>query len=149
MTTTFVVPERPVLDLSMRHFDHKIRGIRVIGTWLTSGSREPVLVLVPSNKSLEKTIPCIITLTNAWKWTEDIGDMFWAAITAAGFAPALGLNPIIAADIDRILDVVRNRLSDLLAMPPSPPRPRNIAGDVTLIDNNTGSVIQKDIYDDV
>ncbi len=148
-TDGLVVPERPVIDLAIRHFDHKVRMFRIIGTWLKQGSREPCMVIIPRYQKISEITPCIIPLSSAWKWTEEVGDHIWSAHTAVSFAMVLPINPFSEPDVNLLLDVIRGRLSDLLSMPPAPDLGKDIAGDITMTDRNTGKVIQKDLMDDV
>jgi hypothetical protein len=150
MTPTSFTPvkERPALDLMYMHFDHKIGDIRVIGTWLFIGNNDPCLVLVPAHRSLAEVTPCVVPLSSAWKWAEETGNEYEAALLAIDFCPYLGKNQGNNDDIFQIMSVVRSRLDDLIRMPPAPKRPLSITGHMTK--SLHGKIVeQRDIWDDV
>ncbi len=144
------VPERPILDLSIRHFERKTGPFLLVGTWLKKGRREPCLVILPRFHKIENAVPCVVPLSSAWRWSEEYGDELWAAITAVAFARVLpGLNHLKVSDVNKVLDAVRGSLGDLANMPPAPVTKRKIAGDLKFTNRETGEVTQKDILDDV
>lgn len=144
-----IVPERPVIDLSIRHFERRTGPFTLIGTWLKTETREPCLVILPRFRKIEQSVPCIIPLSSAWRWSEEYGDPLWAALTAIGFAKVMpSLDPLKVSDVNKVLDAVRGCLGDLAAMPPSVFE-RKIAGDMKFTNRETGEVTQKDIFDDV
>lgn len=146
-------PERPALKLSVQRFCHVTRGIRVIGTWLMSGSREPCLVLTNANIDLrsERLIPCVIPLSSAHRWTVEFGDPRHCARNVMAWLTvgALPGSPHDAKAHRAVFDAVQSRLTDLIHMPPAPFLGREIAGDITFTNRTTGEVIERDIIEDV
>ena len=145
------VAERPVLDLSKVHFDHRIKDLRVMGSWIMNRQdhREPCLVILSAHHPIGTQTPCIVPLSNAWRWAEESGDELDAAIMAVNFCDSLPHKSIQStADITQVLSTVRSRLHDLLQMPPAPPKELEIAGHVS-IHTSDERTIQKDIWDDV
>jgi hypothetical protein len=142
------VKERPVLDLNYIHFDHKIRDIRVIGSWIFVGSKDPCLVLLPVGRNIQLCQPCVVPLESAFLWAEETCDPIECAQMALGFADNLGKNFNNTSHILQIIGTVRQRLHDLITMPPAPRRPLLITGHVTISHENE-IVSQKDVLDDV
>lgn len=148
MTQTTLVKERPILDLNFTHFDHRIKDIRVIGSWMTDGSRDPCLVLAHGRKDLQDITPCVVPLQSAWKWAEETCDNIECAMMAMDFCPHLGKNMNHNDDVIQVIWTVRERLHDLIMMPPAPRRPLELQGHVT-ITHGDDVVSQKDVWDDV
>lgn len=144
------VGERPFLDLNYTQFDHRIKDLRVIGTWIVKGDRQPCLVIGEGDgRPLHKINPCVVPLDSLWKWTEEAGDEVETALMAIGFCDQLDTkSPHSNTDIIQVMDTVRLRLLDLKNMPPAPLGPRRIAGDIT-VRTSDGRTIQKDVWDDV
>ncbi|WP_299671682.1 hypothetical protein [uncultured Roseobacter sp.] len=154
---------RPVLDLNYRTFDHMVEGIRVVGTWVFDKDPEPCLVLLHPRRSVPKCVPCIVRLSNIWKW-EDYGDAKFnteaeRSVAADGarevarlcldFAPYLGMNPKNPKALFRILTAVRKRTYDLVKMPPPPLRPLTETGSYQITNVNTGKTMEGELTDEL
>ena len=148
MTNGLVIKDRPILDLNFMHFDHRIKDIRVIGSWVLDGSRDPCLVLVSIRAPLAECVPCVVPLASAWKWAEETCDHVECAGMAIDFCPHLGKNMNDNSDVIQIIWTVRERLHDLIMMPPAPARPLDLAGHAT-ITHHGEIVAQKEVWDDV
>lgn len=127
------------------------------GTWLLSGDApEPCMVLLRGDVRPDsgKAVPCVIRLSDAWRWTDEVGDHVRCAIQvidwlACGFLVG---NPHDNNDIYAVITLVQSRLNDLLTMPPLPPVLRdaqrgNVIAEVSLKDSSTGRTVEKEIRD--
>lgn len=124
----------PVIDLNHTHFEHVHRGIRVIGTWYIdpdTRQSEPCMVLMDANKPMrrkagkrDRAQPCVIMLSDMWKWTVETGDTMHVARNCHLWmsSGALPGTPGNMPDVFRITDAVLSRLRDLWSMPPMPAR---------------------------
>jgi hypothetical protein len=133
MTDDFFLREKTALDLTRKYFDHNIRDIRVIGSWLqNTPARSPCLVLVPKGQDLKTAKPCVVPLGAAWQWAEETCDEVECVMLACEFCLHLGKNPMHNPDIMQVISTVRDRLYDLINMPPEPLRERKVIGDVSI-----------------
>jgi hypothetical protein len=148
------VAPRVAIDLRYTRWDYTRAGLRAVGTWrFDLKPPRPCMVLLPAKVKIhpDRVTPVVIDLDDAWKWTEEYGDPEECAILimnwfAAGFLPG---NPANTRDYNRVFNIVRERLNDLLMSPPAPARNPEIVGDMTITYRETGTVQQKDIVDDV
>lgn len=132
----FAAEDAPSLDLARRHFEHKVRDLRVIGTWLhvpgayAGAVADPCLVLLPVNESRAKrATPCVIPLSSAWRWAEPpTGDPIWCAMEARKFCELLGKDGGNDKHVWQVMVTVLDRIGDLLAIPPEPPAPTRVVG---------------------
>ncbi|SEN87310.1 hypothetical protein SAMN04489859_102025 [Paracoccus alcaliphilus] len=146
---------RPVLDLQFRAFETVTRGIRVIGSWYmdpVSRQTEPCLVLLDANRPVRpgRTIPCIIPLSDMWKWTREMGDPAHVARVvhdwiSSGALPGV---PDDRSDAFRIFDAVQSRLRDLWSMPPLPPKAAIKhgaipVGEIEITERESGKTVQE------
>lgn len=128
--------DEPILDLAIWHRRQQHGDISTFLTWLGDTRRTPALVLVRTGRlGHEGAIPCIVPLTRAWVWSEDIGDPRQAARATTDFAASLGLNPHNPTDCIRVMSIIRDHLGDLVLMPPKPVEARVVA-DAIRIDEN-------------
>lgn len=113
---------RPILDLTRCHFTKAHGDITVFGTWLLQqNGATPALVLLATAKvGNENAIPCIVPLSTAWAWSEEIGDPRHAAQRSYWFAANMGLNAHNIATVMRVTSIIRDHLGDLLSIPPRP-----------------------------
>lgn len=147
--------EKPVLDLRFRAFETVTRGIRVIGSWYmdpVSRQSEPCLVLLDANRPVRRgrTIPCIVPLTDMWKWTVEMGDTMHQARNihqwmASGALPG---TPGNMPDVFRVFDAVQSRLRDLWSMPPLPPKAAvkhgaMPVGEIEITERESGKTVQQ------
>lgn len=145
-TTTF---ERKSLDLERRAFDRVLRGIRVIGSWLTEGRDvQPCLVLVPPRVELRpgKCTPCVIPLRSGWAWSFDpeVGDPIHCAQQVNEWLLCGALPGSVHNNRDRlaIYHAVNESLRDLYHMPPFPPERRaREVGEAIVTERETGKVV--------
>ena len=149
---------RPALDLTKRRFEGKKHGITYIGTWYRDGKDvQPCLVLLHGSRPIVsgRTIPCIITLDAAWRWSfhGELGDPeHCGRITrewlADGILPG---NPQSHDDCLNVFDVVNTRLPDLIAMPPFPPGggEKQVIGDIIITNRQTREVTEREMIQDV
>lgn len=148
MITT--IKPRVAIDLRYQHFKHRVRDIDVFGTWYchSRNNWEPCLALLPAGVRPARAVPCLVLLSNAWRWAEETCDHIECAEMALEFTLALGKNPGRNQDIIQVIETVRGRLLDLLMMPPLPNRPLELTGDVTI--TREGEVVmQRELHDDV
>ena len=144
------VDQKPVLNLKYRAFDHRIRNLRVIGTWLMDDpGKQPCMVIVPAGVSLPKTTPCVVPLNHGHLWAEETCDEIEAATMAIEFCVALGLNPASTKDILQVLATVRDRLHDLILMPPTPPMDKELAGHLIIGRSDQEEPELKEVFRDV
>ena len=154
-TRLLSLDEKPVLDLRYRAFDHLCGAIRVIGSWYMdpeTRSSQPCLVLIDATKPFRagRVIPCIIPLSDMWKWTQEMGDGAHIARNIYDWlhSGALPGHQDNKSDAFRVMDAVQSRLRDLVTMPPMPPEAaiKHSAvpvGEVEIIDRQTGKTVQE------
>ncbi|WP_408592045.1 hypothetical protein ACIPCF_07985 [Paracoccus marcusii] len=151
----------PALDLSLSAFDRNVGPVRVVGSWWLdqSGMRmpKPCLVLLHPLRRVRagRTVPVVIHLDDAWKWSPDTMDPLpgelrtdggptWASKTVRGWIQEglLPGNPSNPGDRLRIYDAIVDSLRDLIHMPPLPPRASKlILAEVEIVNSNTGKTI--------
>lgn len=153
----------PALDLNLSAFDRQIGPVRVIGSWWLDqqGMKmpRPCLVLLHPLRRVGagRTVPIVIHLDDAWKWSPDTldpmpfekaartdGGPTWASRTIRswlqeGLLPGSPNNP---ADRLAVYDAIVDSLRDLIHMPPLPPRKSKlILGEVEIVNTNTGKTL--------
>lgn len=111
--------EGPVLDLSMYHTVRNLGAVSVYTTWYgaTLAEAEPCLVLLSNTRRPQ--VPCVIRLSDAWKWDEHTGDARHCATMTALFMRALGWADD-AKSAAKLLILVQSCLGDLLSTPHKP-----------------------------
>lgn len=134
----FAAAGRTALDLSRRHFDRKVRDLRVIGTWLRLPGvgvvAQPCLVLLPwATERLREATPCVVPLNSAWRWAEPDrgGDVLWAVDEARTFCVLLGKDPMRDADVMQVISTVADHVDDLVRMPPEPRAEARVVAEIT------------------
>lgn len=110
---------KPALNLARYAWRHQHGDLTAYGTWwFTPDGARPCLVLIPTNaQDYMRSTPAVVTLDQAWIWSEAIGDGARAARTAAMFAHALDLPHGVDSAI-RVASIVRDHLGDLLTIKP-------------------------------
>ncbi|WP_282029484.1 hypothetical protein [Paracoccus marcusii] len=151
----------PALDLNLSAFDRNVGPVRVVGSWWLdqTGMRmpKPCLVLLHPLRRVRagRTVPVVIHLDDAWKWSPDTMDPLpgelhtdggptWASKTVRGWLQEglLPGNPNNPGDRLRIYDAIVDSLRDLIHMPPLPPRASKlILAEVEIVNTNTGKTI--------
>lgn len=145
---------KPALNLAETHFQQVLNGILVVGTWYRSGrSFEPCLVLLHPLRPIAagRTVPIVIKLSDAWRWAihGEVGDPLHCVQAMnewfdEGLLPGQAWNK---KDHMRVLDAVNQRLPDLIAMPPRPKGERVLAGEMLMINQQTGEITEREITD--
>lgn len=129
---------RPALDLTRYHARHTHGDITVFLTWYGDGAgrAEPALALVPTYKiGHEGVTPCVVTLSNAWRWSAEIGDPHHCAQASLIFARLLGMDDTTMFGPMRIATMIQDHLGDLVLMPPDY-REREVMADAVLRDRD-------------
>ncbi len=143
---------RHALDLTVTHRTYTRGDVMVWLTWLRRADRhEPCMVLTPRAilTSHERIIPCIVPLSQAWKWSEEVGDQDHAAVTAAIFCANLGFNPYNPKNVFKLMGIVRDYLGDLISTPPRPTDlPRVTAAVMEIHNGSTGKTTEIEVSDD-
>lgn len=154
----FTLNRKPVIDLELRHFETKVNGILVIGTWFMDEETrrsQPALVLIDATRRLKRgrVVPCVIALDQAWRWTVEMGEPehVWPLIRRWIREGALPGNHLNNRDLWAVFDAVQSRLRDLIAMPPMPAAgaikhgtaPENHVGVVTIRNESSGEVLHQ------
>lgn len=155
MSRIIHLDEKPVLDLSKTHFEHRHGGILVLGAWYMDRETrrsQPCLVLLDAAKKVarKRTIPCIIPLDDMWKWTLEMGDPAHVGRNIRDWLTcgALPGNAGNKRDVWAVMDAVQSRLRDLWSMPPLPFElaVNNGAvpvGTIDITERNTGEIIDQ------
>lgn len=138
------------LDLSFTHFKKQHGDITVYGTWLFDGNGDrPCLVLMRTNEERhEAARPVVITVDNAWRWSEEHGEPEYASWQAEQAGKSLRLTDDVRTVL-RIVALVNKHLGDLLSIPPFPREKGRALGELTITDRSTGKAIEVEISDDV
>lgn len=138
---------KTALDLSRLHFDQSLYGIRVMGAWLRIDPAGPCLVLAAPGADLRRITPCIVPLQTAWVWDETHGDAMHAELMASGFVLEMGGNPFDKRARHAVIAAIRERLGDLVAMPPEPAPDRVLAGDL-IQRTEHGETVRHEVWTD-
>lgn len=142
-----IAHERELLDLRHYHFSHRIRDLRVIGTWLRDKSQEECLVIVEASRPIEQCNPCVVRLSEMHKWSEEMGDQVYTALMAVEFCSHLAnKNPGSTDDIFQVINTIRLRWTDLKNMPPAPLMPQRLAGHLT-VHTEDEKTYQHEVYE--
>lgn len=155
MTGILSLDEKPVLDLRFTAFEHLHGSILVIGTWYMDPEdrrSQPALVLLDAARKVQKkkTIPCIIPLSEMWKWTLEMGDPAHVGAQIKGWikSGALPGSANNKRDCWNVMDAVQSRLRDVVMMPPLPIKAavKNGAvpvGELLITERDTGKTVQE------
>ena len=107
------------LDLTRYHERFQHGDLAVFMTWM-GDELAPCLVIVPAYyEGHEKVTPCVVPQRAAWIWSEAFGEGDHCARTSHQFCNHLRISPDPMACI-RITSIIRDHISDLLAIPPAP-----------------------------
>lgn len=110
---------RPMLDLTRYHFVRELGDFVLFGTWIYHADLdddEPALVIVPSRRALHGTVPCVIALSAAFRYT----DPRHLAAVSLEFAKALGFDDTLMSSASKIGNMIHDHLLDLIKMPENP-----------------------------
>lgn len=138
------------LDLSLTHFKRPQGDLTVYGTWLLDGeSDRPCMVIMRTNEERHPdAIPVIITLDEAWKWSEEHGEPEYTSYQAELAGQNLRLTDDVRTVL-RIVALVNAHLGDLLSIPPFPREKGNVLAELTVTNRSTGETTEVEIPDDV
>lgn len=153
--SAIVVVGLAFIDITRYHFKRDVGDLAVIGTWakLADGQRRRCLVLMMkwaygTDDLRVATVYDDVDLPN---WAVDSrmhGNMEWAVHQAADICETLGIT-LTPPNINRVIDAVQNHLPDLIMMPPAPPAPSMVIGDIQMRERDSGRVIESEIRVDV
>lgn len=127
--------------------------IMVWMTWLrvSPGKWDPCMVLTRDRVRATdgaRCVPCVVPLSRAWAWDDEIGDIRGTLTTAVEWCPALGLNPMNPRDVFRVKRIVNDHLHDLLTMPPMPRGEGEVhVADMIVTDAKSGKVWETEVRD--
>lgn len=129
---------RPVLDLTVRHFTRELGDLTVIGTWYGAdlNEMEPVLCLVPTYRALFdgtdlRSRPCCVALSSAYLYDEPSHLIYQSRV----FCRAMGFNEELST-VHKIAEAIHGSLQDLIQMPPRPVLGTYVGADATVTDGN-------------
>jgi hypothetical protein len=129
---------KPVLDLTNRHFTRVLGDITLIGTWYGEDidESEPVLCLVPTFRVLFDGValrskPCCVSLSAAYLYD----DPRYLLARAMEFAQLLGFEDSMQRT-HKIAEAIHGSLLDLIAMPPRPVLGSFAGADATVTDES-------------
>lgn len=127
---------KPVLDLTLRHFTRELGDITLIGTWYgpSLDESEPVLCLIPTYRVLFDGValrakPCCVALSSAYLYD----DPRYLLQRAREFSQAMGFEDSMARTY-KIAEAVHGSLRDLIVMPPRPVLGSFVGADATITD---------------
>lgn len=127
---------RPVLDLTTRHFTRELGDLTIIGTWFGADldESEPVLCLVPTYRILFDGVamrakPCCVALSSAYLYDEPS----YLLARAREFSAAMGFEDSMARTY-KIAEAIHGSLRDLIVMPPRPVLGSFVGADATITD---------------
>lgn len=142
-----------ILDLSKRHKTFVHGDLTVILTWLLQSHRA-VLVIVPTLGILtnDRVTPCIVPDTLAWAWSEDarLRDVKHCVESSLNMAITIFGPGATVQQANRIATLIHDHIDDLISTPPMPHYfDKAVIGTMTIRDNTTGRVIEREMTDDV
>lgn len=131
---------RPILDLTMRHFTRQLGELTVIGTWLgpTPDESEPCIVLIPTYRQClasaisgmqQRAKPCCIALSAAYLHDEPR----YLLNRAMEFSRAMGFEDSMSRT-HKIAEIIHESLDDLCRMPERPVMGKVAMADATITD---------------
>lgn len=145
---------KATIDIDRYHFRRVLGDLTVIGTWIHIDDQwRQCLAIIRTGEELhEATTPCLITVDQAWLWSEapGIGDPRRAARIAREMLISLRMDENNINNAIRIASLIHDHLGDLLTIPPySPVEPAPVIAEVTMRDTDTGKVREVELRDHV
>lgn len=139
------------LDLRYRAWTKVHGDLTFIGSWMREENSQftSVMVIVRTGEeSSDHNIPCIVPVTEAWRWSEELGDPRGAARTTAEFLEALRMS-FTKRNAIRLTSLIHDHIGDLLAIPPfaSLGVEQVVTADLIRIDHGTGEITEQEIRD--
>lgn len=135
-----------VLDLTRYHFRRQSGDITLYGSWLRDeeGGWEPALVLVPTHQkvSYERTRPCCIALSSAYRYDEPS----YLLQRAMEFNRALGFTDTLS-NVHRLASLIYDNLQELIELPPRPVREIYVGADAVMTDQDSGRTVEAEILE--
>lgn len=129
---------RPVLDLTKRHFTRELGDITVIGSWIGTEHEEaePCIVLMPTYRIAFDGVqlrakPCCVALSAAYLYDNPR----YLLSRAMEFSQAMGFEDSMTRT-HKIAEILHESLDDLCRMPEKPVFGSVVAADATLTHAN-------------
>ena len=138
---------RLAIDLTKYHFKYRRGPMLAVGTWTNfdeEGWVQTLVLYLAADEGKPEMIPCFVRYTDAWVWSEDIGDPRIAARTAADFCAAMRLE-VTPHNMIQIASTIHDLLGDLLDIPPF--AERNVLGHMLVRNNETGAEADVQLVD--
>lgn len=136
------------LDLTKPHFEKKRGDLTLYGAW--HGERlRPCLVVLPAYR-IEKAVPLVIEVDDAWKWQPDDPDVDprLSAQLVVRFLMLNGMDYHNTFTAMKVASLIHDHLGDLLNIPPKPTEGVVVA-DILHTDRDTGKVTHKEVIERV
>lgn len=133
---------RPILDLTKRHFTRELGDITVVGTWIGAEHEEaePCIVLIPTHRQclsvssagvLQRAKPCCVALSAAYLYDQP-GYLLRRAME---FSQAMGFEDSMTRT-HKIAEILHESIDDLCRMPEKPVFGSKVAADATYTDES-------------
>lgn len=134
---------RPILDLTVRHFTRVLGEVTVIGTWIGADHEdtEPCIVLVPTHRQTlqitatgvqQRARPCCIALSSAFRYDSPL----YLVARAKEFTKAMGFEDTMSR-AHRIAEIIHDSIDDLCRMPEQRPvRGSYVGAEATLTEDS-------------
>ena len=141
---------RPEIDLTIASPAVHRGSFLLLKTWYIP-TREPCLVILPAYRKLDapNRAACIVTMSQAWRWSEELGDKMFVQHTLREFADPLGYSPHDIRRKNQVLGLIRDHLDDLVQMPPAGDLGKVVVADLFHHDIATGKTKHVEVKDHV
>lgn len=136
------------LDLTQPHFEKRRGDLMLYGAW--HGKRlRPCLVVLPAFR-IEKAVPLVIEVDDAWKWNPDDPDVDprHNANMVGTFLLSNGMDALNAFTFMKVTSLIHDHLGDLLRIPPKNAE-EVVVADAFHTDRDTGKVTHREIIERV
>lgn len=134
-----------VLDLTRYQFRRQAGDLTLFGTWIRDedGDWEPALVLVPTHRRItyERTKPCCIALSSAYRYDEPS----YLLRRAMEFNTALGFEDTLS-HVHKLASLIYDNLQELIELPPKPVE-ATVGATAILTDTSSGRQVEAEILD--
>ena len=139
------------LDLRYRAWTKVHGDLTFIGSWIREENSQftaSIVIIRTGEENNEHTVPCIVPATDAWKWSEQIGDPRGQARTTVEFLNALRMR-FTRRNAIRLTSLIHDHIGDLLAIPPFETLgvEQVVTADMIRIDHSTGEITEQEIRD--
>ncbi|QND60371.1 hypothetical protein [Mesorhizobium huakuii] len=102
-----------------------------------------------ADEGYDRLWPCVVTLEDAWKWSEEVGDPAHCARTSVMFCEMLRLNAVDPRVPIKLTMLIQDFIGDLVSMRPYQATDSEIVADIVMRDRNSGSVTEVEVREDV